>query len=154
MDHSAPVERAGMLIEVSNRQWALKIDAGIIKRAVEAVFTEAQIAEAEVSIAVVDDGTIHALNRQYLAHDYPTDVLSFMLARDAQRLEGEVIVSAETAIRSAARLGCAAEQELLLYVIHGALHLVGYKDATSEQRDAMRKQESHHLAKFGLERRE
>ncbi len=143
-----------MFIEVANRQRALKFDAGLLERAVEAVLTPAQIEKVEVSIAVVDDATIHALNRQYLAHDYPTDVLSFELHRDARRLEGEVIVSAETAIRSAARLGWAAEQELLLYVIHGTLHLVGYKDGTPEERNAMRKQEALHLAQFGLERRE
>jgi probable rRNA maturation factor len=154
MDHLTPVEHAGMLIEVSNRQRALKFDTAILERAVEAVLAEAQIGEAEVSIAVVDDATIHALNRQYLAHDYPTDVLSFVLQRDAGRLEGEVIVSSETAIRSAARLGWAAEQELLLYVIHGTLHLVGYDDGTPEERDAMLKRETHHMAQFGLERRE
>ncbi|MBI3837116.1 MAG: rRNA maturation RNase YbeY [Planctomycetia bacterium] len=142
-----------MLIEISNRQQMLEFDEARLKRAVEAVITEARITEAEVSIALVDDATIHVLNRQYLAHDYPTDVLSFALERDERRLEGEVIASAETAIRSAARLGWSADEELLLYVIHGTLHLVGYDDATPEQREVMCTQEAHHLAQFGLERR-
>jgi probable rRNA maturation factor len=142
-----------MLIEISNRQQELKFDAGRLERAVEAVLNEARITEAEVSIAVVDDRTIHESNRQYLAHDYPTDVLSFVLEREAARLEGQLMVSAETAIRSAARLGWSAEDELLLYVIHGALHLVGYDDSTPELGATMRKQEEHHLAKFGLARR-
>ena len=65
-----------------------------------------------------------------------------------------MIVSSETAIRSAARLGWSAEDELLLYVIHGTLHLVGYDDGTPAERDVMRRQEAHYLAGFGLERRE
>jgi probable rRNA maturation factor len=143
-----------MLIEVSNRQRALRFDARRLERAVEAVLTGARIDEAEVSVAVVDDATIQALNRQYLAHDDATDVLSFVLERDARRLDGEVIVSSETAVRSAPRFGWSAEDELLLYVIHGTLHLVGYNDGSPEERDVMRQQESHYLAGFDLERRE
>jgi probable rRNA maturation factor len=143
-----------MLIEISNCQQALKFDVRRLERAVEAVLADARIDEAEVSIAVVDDAAIHALNRKYLAHDDATDVLSFVLERDARRLDAEVIVSSETAIRSAERVGWSAEDELLLYVIHGTLHLVGYDDGTPAERDVMRRQEAHYLAGFGLERRE
>jgi probable rRNA maturation factor len=148
------VKRSGMLIEVSNCQQILEFDARRLERAVEAVLADARIDEAEVSIAVVDDAAIHALNRKYLAHDDATDVLSFVLERDPRRLDGEVIVSSETALRSAAQFGWSAEDELLLYVIHGTLHLVGYDDGTPGERDLMRRQEAHHLAGFGLERRE
>jgi probable rRNA maturation factor len=141
------------LIEVSNRQPLLKFDARRLERAVEVILTEARIVEAEVSIAVVDDSAIHELNRQYLAHDHPTDVLSFVFERKGARLEGELIVSAETAVRSATALGWPAEDELLLYVIHGTLHLVGYDDTMPERADLMRQQESRVLAQFGLERR-
>ena len=59
----------------------------------------------QVSIAVVDDPTIHELNRRFLQHDYPTDVLSFVLEQQDGRLEGEVIVSTDTAVAQAGEYG-------------------------------------------------
>jgi probable rRNA maturation factor len=103
-----------------------------------------------VSIAVVDNAEIHALNRRHLQHDYPTDVLSFLLEETGERLEGEIVASAQTAAAQAARYGWSAEDELLLYVIHGALHLVGYDDQTPEAQERMRRRESQLLAHFGL----
>jgi probable rRNA maturation factor len=141
-------------IEISNQQGALSFDEGRLKRGAEAVLRDAGIVDGSLSIAVVDDRTIHDLNRQYLAHDHPTDVLSFTLAEDAARLEGEVVASAETAARAAAQFGWTAEDELLLYVIHGTLHLVGYDDATDLLRSKMRAAEQRYLAAFGLEMRE
>ena len=61
-------------------------------------------------------------------HDWPTDVLSFVLDDDDGHLEGEVIISADTAAAAAAEVGWPAAAEQLLYVIHGMLHLVGYRD--------------------------
>jgi probable rRNA maturation factor len=89
-----------------------------------------------------------------LNHDYPTDVLSFLLERNDNRLEGEIIVSADTALSAAPRYGWSAGDELLLYVIHGALHLVGYDDQTPEAQAEMRRHEAAILARFGKSQRE
>ncbi|MEX0978116.1 MAG: rRNA maturation RNase YbeY [Pirellulales bacterium] len=141
-------------IEISNQQDALRFDEARLKRGALAVLRDAGVADGSLSIAVVDDPTIHALNQKYLAHDYPTDVLSFALAQDAGRLEGEVVASAETAARAAQQFGWSAEDELLLYVVHGTLHLVGYDDVSDELRMTMRAAERRYLADFGLELRE
>ncbi len=141
-------------IEVSNRQQSLVFDSQPLVRAAEAILRDADVVDGELSIAVLDDPAIHELNRQYLAHDYPTDVLSFVLERDGPRLDGEVIVSAETATRAAAQCGWAPTDELLLYVIHGTLHLVGHDDDAAPQRAAMREAEPPLPALFGLEPRE
>ena len=141
-------------IEISNRQNVLKLDPQRIERAAEAILRDAGLTEAELSIALVDDSTIHALNRQYLEHDYPTNVLSFLLERVGTQLEGEVIASAEMAVRSAGRYGWSAEDELLLYAIHGTLHLVGHDDGTPHECAVMRTQEERYLALFGLSMRD
>ena len=62
---------------------------------------------------------IHELNRRYLNHDWPTDVLSFTLDDDDDGLAGEIIVSADTATVAAERYGWKMADEILLYVIHG-----------------------------------
>ena len=121
-----------------------------IERAVSSVLSDANIANAEISIAVVDDRTIWKLNREFLEHDYPTDVLSFVLSHDDGRLEGEIVVSADTAAREAEQHDWPADNELLLYVVHGALHLVGYDDSTQDQRQEMRGREKQILLRFEI----
>jgi probable rRNA maturation factor len=125
------------------------------RQAARQVLSEAGIEGGEISIAIVDDARMHDLNRQYLQHDYATDVLSFVFEQDPERrsLDGEIIVSAEYAAREAARYGWSAEDELLLYVIHGCLHLAGLDDQSPADRSAMREAETRHLASFGLHHR-
>ena len=141
-----------LTIEIADEQSAHAIDHARLKRAVHSVLHAAGIQSAEISVAIVDDSRMHALNRQYLDHDYPTDVLSFVLEHDAAAgsLEGEIIASADYAAREAARYGWTTDDELLLYVIHGCLHLVGHEDHTPAAQTAMREAEAKHLANFGL----
>jgi len=77
-------------------------------------------------------------------------VLSFALEDNPPRLEGEVIVSADTAQRCALEAGWSAADELLLYVIHGALHLAGYRDKSRENSAEMRAAELATLAELGV----
>jgi probable rRNA maturation factor len=140
-------------IEIANDWTEWPIDETRLRAAIATILADAAISRATISVAIVDDPTIHDLNARFLQHDEPTDVLSFVLERDAASLEGEVIVSAQTAATTARRLGWSAEDELLLYVIHGSLHLVGYDDLDPESRAEMRRRERYHLARFGLEAR-
>jgi probable rRNA maturation factor len=137
-------------VEVVNRQHAAAVDAARLEKAVLAVLSDAGIEQGAVSVAVVTDSEMHALNRRHLQHDYPTDVLSFLLDESEGRRDGEIVVSGETAAVQASRYGWPAEDEMLLYVIHGALHLVGYDDQTSDGAQIMRRREAEILARFGL----
>ncbi|REK10901.1 MAG: rRNA maturation RNase YbeY [Planctomycetota bacterium] len=139
-----------LTIELCDRQQALAFDAARLKSAVASVLGDAGYDEGAISIAIVDDDEIHELNRRYLSHDYATDVLSFVLEQEAGRIEGEIIASADTAARCAGEFGWAAEDELLLYVVHGALHLAGHDDADDTPRAAMREAERRYLAGFGV----
>jgi len=91
----------------------------------------------EISIALVDDAAIHALNMEYRGKDAPTDVLSFPMEQDiavpdVPRLLGDVVISVDTALRQAKAGGRSLDDELCHLVIHGVLHLLGYDDATPE----------------------
>ena len=138
-------------IELTNQQDQHPVDAERLVAAVRGVFQGEGLKRAEISIAVVDDTTIHQLNVQYLNHDYPTDVLSFVLQREEDYVDGELIVSADTAAVESIRYGWKAADELLLYVLHGALHLTGYQDGSEEEVAVMRSREDHYLAQHGLE---
>jgi probable rRNA maturation factor len=132
-------------IHITNRQKTLKIDRRRMRQAVRAIVRDAGIAEATISIAIVDNATIAKLHQQFLDVPEPTDVLSFVLERTEDSLEGEVVASADTARACASRFHLTPENELLLYVIHGTLHLVGYGDTTSRRRAVMRKKEMEYL---------
>ncbi len=138
-------------ISFTNDQARVEVDAVRLRDAVRGVLLSEKIRDAEISIAVVDDVKMHELNLKYLQHDYATDVLSFRLDDNEQEpVEGEVIVSIDTAEREAEEYGWKREDELLLYVIHGVLHLVGYDDQDRAERREMREAEAKHLARFGL----
>ena len=126
-----------MAICVSDRQDKLKIDPEVIERVVAAVIPPTQPV-GEISVALVDDAEIARLNEQFLRHSGPTDALAFDLSEEtSDALEGEIIVSTETAVREAENHTHSAESELLFYVAHGMLHLCGWDDNTDEKRSAM-----------------
>lgn len=137
-------------VDFNNQQSRLPVDGARLCDAARAVLVDAGVQRGTLSIAVVDDETIHQLNRQHLNHDYPTDVLSFVLEAACGYCDGEIIVSADTAERAGAEWGMSAEDELLLYLIHGALHLVGHDDHDPEQERLMRTREREYLSRFGV----
>jgi len=137
-------------IQVANEQSSLEIDESRLIAAVHSVLEDSEYQTASISIALVDDPTIHKLNRQYLQHDYPTDILSFFLDSSETHLEGELIASSETAIRNATEYDWPATDELQLYLIHGALHLIGYRDKSADESAAMVAAEKVHLKKLGI----
>ena len=144
---SAKQENSSQLIQIAiaNKQRHLKIDRRLIRRAIRQILKDHGITEALLSVAVVDDATIAGLHGRYLGDPEPTDVLSFLLEQSPGTLEGEVIVSAQTAAAVARRYHSSPEVELLRYVIHGTLHLLGYADATKADRLRMRARERHYL---------
>lgn len=137
-----------MHIEVNNSQATLSIDERLLSSAAASILADAGVRDGALSIAVVDDPQIHSLNREFLNHDYATDVLSFPLEEREGYLEGEVIVSSDTALANASSYGQRPGEELLLYVIHGVLHLVGHRDKTDEDAALMRAAEQEYLRRF------
>ncbi len=103
---------------------------------------------ADLSVVLADHATVHALNREWLGHDYETDVVSFPLddaALARKEIDGEVYVDLDTAAERAAEFDATFEEEALRYVVHGLLHLMGHDDATEAERAAMRALEDRYL---------
>jgi probable rRNA maturation factor len=137
-------------VALANEQTTHTVNEDQLTAAVIAVLGDSSFTSADISLAVVDDPAMHRLNRQFLEHDYPTDVLSFVLEDMDSRLEGEVIISADTAATEAAEHGWSTAAEMLLYVVHGTLHLVGYRDKSPDEMAEMRAAEAKYLAQFGF----
>jgi probable rRNA maturation factor len=94
-----------------------------------------ELASVELSVALVDDATIHELNRAYRHKDKPTDVLAF--PQDAPGLLGDVILSVETGRRQAARHRRPLLAELTMLLAHGLLHLLGHDHRNDREEKAM-----------------
>ncbi len=122
-----------------------------IRRVMLHTLSVSGIHEAQVDVAIVNDCLIREVNETHLSHDWETDVITFPYACADGRVEGEVIVSWETAAREANITGWPEMTELLLYCIHGALHLVGFDDLDADSRRAMREREREILEHLGLE---
>ena len=119
---------------------------------VRRVCADAGYAHGEVSIAIVNDQQMKRLHRDFLGVDETTDVISFPLSgeQESDKIEAEIVVCWEEAQRRAIEFDWNPEDELLLYVVHGILHLVGFDDTTETDFERMREAESKYLGEFGL----
>ena len=108
------------MVEIANRQARVPIPSEKVRRLARRL-----AGGRALSIAFVTNAAIRKINRKFLRHDFATDVLSFPLGGDPW---GELVISAEYARDEARRRGLPVEEELLRYVAHGILHLLGYDD--------------------------
>jgi probable rRNA maturation factor len=114
------------VIAVANRQ-SIPVDLSHLRRTLRTALRALGVWDHELSVTLVDDRTIRALNARYRGVRRATDVLAFPLGGPAPVL-GEAILSVETARRQARALGHSLREELDLLCCHACLHLVGYDD--------------------------
>jgi len=116
----------------------------LLRRAARAVLEAEDRADLELSLTLLDDEAIRELNRDWLGHDRPTDVIAFALGEgDAEPL-GDVYIGAERAVEQAAEAGVAVREELVRLAVHGTLHVLGYdhdEGAARQQGEMWRRQE-------------
>lgn len=149
-------------LHIDNRQNVHAVDIAALHQRLTAVISAERSASADVTVVLVDDAEIHRLNRTFLGHDWPTDVVTFpaedagysgdcaALRGQGRFIAGELAVSVDAAVREAAAHGWRLADELLLYCVHGWLHLCGYDDLSDAERPQMRRRERELLALFGL----
>lgn len=127
------------------------LDFQRLKDAARTVLEGEGVRASKVTLAFVSNEHIHRLNKQFLNHDEPTDVLTFPYTDPgAKTLEGEVVIGHEVANENAAERGHDISLELLLYVIHGCLHLCGHDDTIAAATRKMRERERHYLTQLAL----
>lgn len=138
-------------VKIANQQEFVPLDYAKMREAATAVLAGEEVKDARVTLAFVDNTTIHRLNKQFLNHDEPTDVLSFpMSGPSAKTLEGEIVIGVEVAQSQATERGHDVAAEMTLYVIHGLLHLCGYDDHDDKDVRRMRERESAYLLQLGF----
>ncbi|MEX0912110.1 MAG: rRNA maturation RNase YbeY [Gemmatimonadota bacterium] len=105
-----------------------------IEDAVRWTLARQRAGDVDLSVALVSDESISDINRRYLSHDGPTDVISFPLEQPGTRLVGDVYIGLQQAWRQAADLDVDPDEELLRLAIHGTLHVLGWNHPAEEGR--------------------
>jgi len=103
----------------------------------------------ELQYVFCSDRYLLAINRQYLDHDFYTDILTFDLSEKNQPINAEIYISVDRVRENALKYDSSLRKELHRVMFHGALHLCGYSDKNSEQRESMRKMEEKYLRLYG-----
>jgi probable rRNA maturation factor len=124
----------GERVTVSNRQRRWKIDTHRLAVIAEGALELIEARQFHLGIVLVNDAVIATLNTRYHHTPGPTDVLSF----DYGQRQRELVISVERAVDQARRYRTTPGRELVLYVVHGILHLCGHNDLTPPQRRRMR----------------
>ena len=136
-------------IVVSSSQRAVRVPKGKLVELALFVAQKEGVSLAAVDIAVVTSDQIAGMNKSYLNHRGPTDVLSFDLS-DSSRpgISAQIVVCGDVAAEQAAARGLTPRRELMLYVTHGLLHLMGYEDHSIRGAARMHAREDEILDEF------
>ena len=138
-------------LEVHAAHASRQLSEAKVRAVVAAVCAGENVRVQSLGVVLADHALVHDLNREWLGHDWETDVVSFTLDEDAPgEIDGEVYVDLDTAAERAPEFGATAEREALRYVAHGVLHLAGHDDATDADRAAMRALEDRYLDAAGV----
>ena len=136
-------------IRIKNLNKRKKIDRIAVKEAVLGVLRGFGKRDCVIDITFVGTSRIKALNKKYMKRKGPTDVLSFSLSGHRGGIIGDIYISSEAAKSNAKRFNTCFRKEILLYAIHGALHVLGLGDKTAGEKKKIRRLESRFLKELG-----
>ena len=118
-----------------------------VDRWIRAVAAQYGFAVGDLNYIFCDDEKILAVNREFLQHDYYTDIITFDYTTRT-RVNGDIYISLDTVASNAEQVGATFEQELHRIIIHGLLHLTGQADKTPETKAQMTAKEEDALSKI------
>ena len=145
-------------VRLINAQRTLPVNTARLTRVARCALRRLQIrSQGEIAITLIDSRRMRGLNKRFLRHDRPTDVLSFRyegepaglprLWAGRRQVIGEILIAPAAAQAYAKRHRLSYAEELSRYVVHGLLHWVGYEDRTAVQRRRMRAREDRLLGR-------
>lgn len=133
---------------IENRQKEISINLQRVRRSLKKILQILDCDSKEISLLLVDDDGIREINKHYLGRDYPTNVISFSLSEGEfgninPHVLGDIIISAETALRDAQEAEITFDDEVDFLLIHGLLHLLDYnhENVSHEEAEKMKKKE-------------
>lgn len=138
-----------MRVKIRDLQRQKRINLPELEKKIIKVCQLLHLSQKEVHLVLGDNRLIKKLNRDFLGKNHPTDVLAFPLEDEySSDILGEIVVSVEEAEKNSKIYRTSFKEELALYIIHGILHLIGYKDYKARDREKMRKKEEELLSQI------
>lgn len=123
----------------------IEIEANLRNRLEDIILSEGK-KPGEINYIFCDDEYLLQVNREYLKHDYYTDIITFDYVK-GKTISGDIFVSLPRIFDNAETLSKDFESEFFRVLAHGVLHLCGYKDKTDEEIAEMRSKEDYYLNK-------
>ena len=123
-------------------------DRTSLKQFIESIFKKEKKKLSSLNYIFCTDKQLLEINRQYLKHDFYTDIITFELSPPQQSIEGEIYISIDRVRDNAANMDEKMNKELHRVIFHGALHLCGYRDKSKTEKLQMRKMENEYLTQY------
>lgn len=120
----------------------IKVNKSVIHHIVASLKNELGFSISSLQYNFVSPEEIHTINKEYLKHDFTTDIITFNYSGKNDILEGEVFISMVDAKQNSKKFKVSLDNEIMRLVIHGILHLVGYDDKKSSEKKEMKKEEN------------
>lgn len=129
-------------------------DSSINKKRIHSLISvlkkEYRLTISFLSISFINSEELRAINKQYLKHDYETDIITFNYSKKYKDIDGEILISLEEANYNAKRFNVSLGKELSRLVIHGVLHLLKYDDKDGKSKKIMKQEENKLINKFNF----
>jgi probable rRNA maturation factor len=123
------------------------LNFSMVEQWIVKVISEHQTFTGNITFVFCDDDHLLSINKQFLNHDYYTDVITFDYSSN-KLVSGDIFISVDMVSFNSQKENTGFENELLRVIIHGVLHLIGFKDKSNSQRAEMTRQENHALSMF------
>ena len=120
----------------------IKVDKRLVHSLVAKLSKELDFALDSLSINFVDADYLLKINKEYLNHNYHTDIITFNYSGSNKNLEGEIFISINEAIVNSLKFDVTLGSEIVRLVVHGVLHLVGFDDKAPKEKRKMKKEEN------------
>ena len=136
------------MIVVAHQHPTLRFSRKETFAAIRAVLRNRGTQKRSISVVFVNNRFMRRINRRFLKHDESTDVIAFPL-EDGIGMDGELYINLDRAKNQASGAGIPFREEVLRLLIHGTLHLLGYRDTTKPLKQKMTRKEDYFLARLG-----
>lgn len=137
-----------MAIHLFEEDISIKIKNKLnLKRWIKATILAEKKSLGELNYIFCNDEYLHEMNVEYLNHDTLTDIITFDNSEVKDEITGDIFISVDRIVDNASKFEVSIEDELHRVMVHGVLHLIGYKDKKKEEKETMRFKENFYLNK-------
>ncbi len=149
-DSEPPEPSTGNQVDLIVDDGLIDFDASWLSNCTEKVLVELALNDAIIAIRVVGDKAMTVIHFEHSNIEDTTDVLTFQHSAESEQLSVDIAICVDEAERQASDRGHSVNHELLLYIVHGILHCIGFDDHSKEEHEKMHKEEDRILQAIGV----